>query len=512
MTRKISRRILDTACSFVLGTVLLSVASAASGTAPEKASDTSLRRFVSDHTAKVAGKAIRYRASVEEHILTDTDGNRTASVYTFSYERRDLPRSTERPVIFAFNGGPGSASLWLHLGLLGPVRVASTDSLTPTTVAPFRTVDNEDTPLDVADIVLIDPVGTGYSRMLPAAKPDQFLGVDADALATVKIIEQWLRDRGRMNAPKYLLSESYGTIRAAVVAKLLAGGPTATGTMNGITLNGLILLGPTFDLEMGASSDTAFATALPTLAATACFHGKGPANCTAESAVLAGRQFARGEYLATLFQGADADNRAREDVANRLGTLIGLDPKVVLTHDLRITTADYAKLLLSDQAKQLGMYDARYVFDNRASGGDPVADDPAMGSYVPGFVGAMDSYLHNSLGVDLKDEYRAIAFKDVNGRWDYGRGPGIPQQHNYAIELAVAMRRNPSLKVMIGNGYYDLVTTLGQAEYTTAHAGIAKSRLLYRYYPSGHMSYMGGVARKSLAKDIRDLVGDRPLD
>jgi carboxypeptidase C (cathepsin A) len=463
------------------------------------------RRFQSEHRGTFGGKSVRYRAIVAEHFITDPAGHRTASIFTTSYIRTDAPKGAARPVIFAFNGGPGSSSLWLHMGFVGPRRIAFGNDIKPETAPPFRLADNGESPLDVADIVLIDPPGTGFSRILPDGKPEQFYGVDQDARATVDVIEQWIRENGRWNSPKYLLSESYGTIRAAEVAKLLAGGPMETGRMNGTTLNGVILLGQAMDMSRGAG-DREYANALPTLAATACYFGKGSAGCTAEGQANAARTFIANGYVEALYAGSALPESQRTAIADRLSALTGLSRAFVLEHDLRVDTRAFARALLADQGKQLGAYDARYTLPLSPNGNDPVADDPAMGQYVPGFVAALNLYMREELGARLDMPYEAIAFRTVNAKWDYGYGPGVPVGRNYGEDLGVAMRRNPELRLMVGAGYYDLVTTLGAAEYTIAHSGIPADRTQFHYYESGHMPYLGKDARLKLARDVRAFV------
>jgi carboxypeptidase C (cathepsin A) len=480
----------------------------ASGAAPQASAADPFaqpRRFESEHRGTFGGTAIRYRAIVAEHFITDPAGHRTASVFTTSYIRTDAREGSPRPVIFAFNGGPGSSSLWLHMGFLGPRRIAFNNDVKPETVPPFRLADNGDSPLDVADIVLIDPPGTGFSRILPAGKPEQFYGVDQDARATVDVIEQWIRENGRWNSPKYLVSESYGTIRAAEVAKLLAGGPMGTGRMDGVTLNGVVLLGQSMDMS-GGSGDGQYANALPTLAATACYFGKGPAGCTAESQAAAARTFVRDTYLTALHAGSSLSEEERNSIAGKLSTLTGLEPEFILGHDIRVDPHTFARQLLAGRGLQLGAYDARYTLPLSPNGGDPVADDPAMGQYVPGFVAALNLYMRHELGVALDMPYQAIAFRSVNSKWDYGYGPGIPVGRNFGDDLGVAMRRNPQLKLMVGAGYYDLTTTLGNAEYVIAHSGIPPERTQFHYYESGHMPYLGKEARPALARDVRAFV------
>jgi len=465
------------------------------------------RQFDAEHRGVFNGRKISYRSRVEEFLLGPADGPAKASVFVTSYESVLPPGATQRPVIFVFNGGPGSSSLWLHLGFLGPRRVDMDDAGAPRTTAPFRMVDNPDSPLDVADIVLIDPPGTGYSTIMPGGKPEDFFGVDADARATVEIMRQWLRRHGRENAPKYVLSESYGTVRAAVVAKLLAGGPTATGTMDGITLNGVILLGQAMDLPRFPPNDDGIVHALPSLAAAACYHHKIASACTPASQAEQAREFVRDVYLRALYQGATLPEAERAAVARQLGALIGLTPEVVLTHDLRISAVTFAGLLLGQERRRLGMYDARYTLPAEVNGGDSVADDAAMGQYVPAFIGVWGDYARDVLKVRLDRQYEPIAFRTVGVRWDFGFGPGVMVgSRNYATDLAAAMTRNPHLKLMVGSGYYDLVTPLGLAEYTVDHAGIPLPATRFAYYESGHMPYLGAASRAQLAADLRHFV------
>jgi carboxypeptidase C (cathepsin A) len=463
------------------------------------------RRFQSEHRGTFGGTAMRYRAILAEHFITNPAGRRTASIFTTSYIRTDSPKAAVRPVIFAFNGGPGSSSLWLHMGFAGPRRIAFGDDIRPETAPPFGLADNGDSPLDVADIVLIDPPGTGFSRILPDGRPEQFYGVDQDARVTADIMEQWIRENGRWNSPKYLLSESYGTIRAAEVAKLLAGGPMETGRMDGVTLNGVILLGQAMDMGRGGG-DRDYANALPTLAATACYFRKVATGCTAQGQAEAARAFIAGGYLDALYSGSALPDSERRAIAAKLASLTGLPQGLILEHDLRVDTRLFARALLAGEGRQLGAYDARYTLPLSPSGNDPVADDPAMGQYVPGFVAVLNLYIRGELGVTLDLPYEAIAFRSVNSKWDYGYGPGVPVGRNYGEDLGVAMRRNPQLRLMVGAGYYDLVTTLGAAEYTIAHSGIPLDRTQVHYYQSGHMPYLGRDARSKLARDVRAFV------
>lgn len=461
------------------------------------------RRFVSRRNGTFGGTRVQYVASVEETFLHDEAGRRTASLFSTSYVRTGLPRDAVRPVVFAFNGGPGSASIWLHMGALGPRRVLYDDpvgpeEVHPRTAPPFRLGDNPDSVLDVADVVLFDPPGTGYSRIIGAGEAKQFYGVQQDARATAEFIQDWLRRHDRWNSPKFLVGESYGTIRAAVVARLLAGGPTETGRMDAVTLNGVVLLGQHMDFS-GASADYRPALDLPTLAAVAWYHGKVDRGPGLQAHVDAARAFAADDYLRALFAGSRLPETERRRVADRLAALTGLPPQFLLERELRVDAAAFAGELLRPEGRQLGLYDGRFVLPRRASGGDPVADDPAMGQYVPVYVAGLDRYFRQELGVRLDLPYNAIEFREVNAQWER-------MDRNHAHDLAVAMRRNPALRLFVGTGYYDLATTLGAAEYTVARSGIDPARVRYAYYESGHMPYIGEASRRRLAEDLRGFI------
>jgi carboxypeptidase C (cathepsin A) len=478
-------------------------AAAASGPQQTTASP---RRFESNHTGRFNGEQVHYQAIVAENFITDDAGKRAASIFTTSYLRTDVAKGTERPVIFAFNGGPGSSSIWLHMGFLGPRRLDFSNVLKPETVAPFHIRDNEDSPLDVADIVLIDPPGTGFSRVLPDGKPEEFYGTTEDAKASMEIMERWVREHDRWNSPKYIVAESYGTIRAAVVSRLVAGGPTETGGMDGFTLNGVVLLGQDLDARGSAAADIGYLNLLPTLAATACYHGKAPSGCTAETQVSEARKFASDEYLKALYAGTNLSSIEHDRIVARLAVLTGLPADFIRDNDLRVSASAFERELLKDRGEQVGAYDSRYTLPLQPNGNDPVADDPAMGQYVPGFVGSFNQYQHDELGVSIDENYDVISFRSVNARWDYGRGAGRGPDQDYARDLSIAMRRNPHMRLMLGAGYYDLVTPLGSAEYEIAHAGFPAAATELRIYPSGHMSYLGNDARHMLAGDVRAFV------
>jgi carboxypeptidase C (cathepsin A) len=505
MLETISRPLAARLVIFVLianGAIDIAVAQASDGQ-----ESTVPRRFETDHQAVLGGARVRYKAIVAESFLENAQGQRAASLISISYIRSNAPRGSNRPVVFVFNGGPGSSSVWTHMGLVGPRRVHFGDEVNPQTTPPFQIADNPDSILDVADVVLFDPPGTGFSRVLPDGKPEQFYGVMQDAQATVGFIEDWVTEHGRWHSPRFLMGESYGTVRAAVVAKLLAGGPLTTGHMEGLTLNGVILLGQSMNFGVGELS---YANGLSSFAATAWYHDKiDRGNRSLEQHVAESEAFAADQYVRALYAGARLGEADRIAIADRIAGLTGLSREFVLEKDLRISRREFSAELLRDEGKQVGSYDSRFTLPLKASGGDPVSDDPAMGQYVPAFIAVLNSYVRDELGVAVAEKYRAIEFREVNARWDYGAGPGSRPARNFADDLAAAMRRNPALRLLVGTGYYDLVTTMGAASYMLAHTDIPPDRVTKRNYESGHMPYLGGSSLQRLARDLRAFINEQ---
>jgi carboxypeptidase C (cathepsin A) len=268
----------------------------------------------------------------------------------------------------------------------------------------------------------------------------------------------------------------------------------------------VILLGQAMGGDTGEAS---FANSLAALAATAWYHGKvDQATRTLQEHVADAQSFASGEYLVALYAGSRLAADERQRIAERIAGLIGLPASLVLENDLRVSADTFSTALLADRGQQVGKYDSRFVLPLAASGNDPVADDPAMGQYVPGFVAALNMHLRDEVGARLEEPYLPIEFRKVNSRWDYGSGPGVPTRGEYAKDLAVAMRRNPSLRLFVGTGYYDLVTTVGAAEYTVAHADFPAERVTLRNYASGHMPYLGAENRRQLADDLRQFINE----
>lgn len=474
--------------------------------APESAA----YRQVTHNRIEIGGHTVNYDAVTEESFLVDGQGKRTASLVSTTYLRTGHGTQPNRPVVFVFNGGPGSASLWLHLGLVGPRRVdldgVAGDGVNPPTTPPFRLVDNADSILDVADLVIYDPVGTGLSRILPDGKPEAFYGVEQDAQALADFIREWTRRHDRVNSPRYLLGESYGSVRAAVTARLLAGGPTVADGFDAMPLNGVILFGQFLNQESQSPDQTSLEV-LPSLAAAVWYHTPAAQRTdTLEQRVDAARRFAADDYLRALYAGSALSPQARTNIAARLSALTGVSTGDLLSRDLRLTAATLNQTRFAQEGRSIGVYDSRYTLARPIGSPDPVADDPAMGQYAPGFIAGNEMYLRKELGVALPRDYRAIEFRSVNARWDYGLGPGVPNAVDYTPDIAAAMRRNPAIRLFVGIGYYDLATPLGSAEYTIRHSGIDPARVEYHYYASGHMTYLGRDNRRKTADDLRRFI------
>ena len=468
---------------------------------PTPAASTALaapRLFVSTHRGVFGGTAVTYQVTAGDTLLKDPAGHPAAAMFNFSYVREGLKDSSARPVMFVFNGGPGSSSVWVHLGALGPRTVVMADVVHPPTTGPFHLRDNPLSPLDAADLVFIDPIGTGYSHLIGGGKPEEYYGVAEDARATAEFIVDWLNRNGRWGSPKFVLGESYGTVRVCELLKRLSGGPSAGGSLPGVTFNGAILLGTALD---HAGPDATEQSLLPTLAAIAWYHDKvDKSGHTLESFVREAREFAATDYGAALYAGNRLTEEARQSIAKRLAAFTGLSEGFLLEHHLRVSAHEFAQQLLHDQGLELGIYDARYVLPRDAAGNDPVADDPAMGQYAPAFIAAFHEYLRGDLKVTLSENYEVIAFRDVNARWNYGAG-GADTSH--AADLAAAMRRNPGMHLLVASGYFDLATPFAAAEHALTHVDAPLERVQFTTYESGHMAYLGVQPAQQFMKDLR---------
>jgi len=462
--------------------------------------------FVTRHQTRIRGRSVAYTAIAGETLLRNGRGQPTAALFSFAYIKDG--GAPDRPVMFVFNGGPGSSSLWLHMGVVGPRRVQLDREVNPSNTPPFGVVDNPDSLLDVADLVFIDPIGTGFSRIVGVGKPEDFYGVDQDAESIAQFIELWLSANGRWNAPKYLMGESYGSARAALLPRALMGGPTTySGVMRGITVDGIILLGSSLNGQ-GAGPGPARAAALnlPAMAATAWSHRRAEREgLTLSDFDAEVSAFAMGEYLNAVEKAAAGalDQTERAAVLARLARYTGVSADA-WPETLVLSTRAFSHALLAGQGLAVGLYDGRYTLPSAGDGGEPVADDPAMGRYVPGFVSAFHQMLAQDLKVRMDRPYGAIVWRDLLFGWNWKR-TGVPEGQSFAADLATAMRRNGDLRVLVASGYFDLVTTPAAAKDALQQAGVPADRTTIRDYESGHMLYLGNTAA-AFSDDVRALI------
>ena len=463
------------------------------------------RSFETRHEGSFNGQHVAYRCLAGETHLPGADGEPHASIFTFSYLADDAGPLESRPVIFAFNGGPGSASMWLHMGAMGPRRVVVPSDAGHAGNAPYPTIDNPLCPLDVADLVFIDPPGTGFSRMIGSAKPEDGWGLEQDADIVAQFIRAWLTTHRRWASPRYLCGESYGTTRAVAIASR-AGAGNGSLSFNGLGLISVVLDFHTVRFEPG--NPLADMCALPTYAATALHHGiADPGAEGAEAFLEAARQFAVNEYLPALVAGSRLPEARRRAVARRLSRFTGLSVPWLEGTRLRIEPARYRREVLRARGISLGRFDTRYTGPDHDAAGEVPDNDPASYAVSAAYVTAMNDHLTRALAVDWDRPYvnsNRAAGQKWNWRATQPEGASRwPAAVNVAPMLGRLMRENPALKVWMANGLYDLATPFFAAETTAAGNGIDTARVTMTYYPAGHMMYLHEPSLAALMADMR---------
>ena len=434
-----------------------------------------------------------------------------ASMFYVAYFKKGAP-AADRPITFLYNGGPGAATVWLHMGAWGPRRVVTLDD-SHTPAAPYRLVDNAYSLLDVSDLVFIDAPGTGFSRIAGKDKEKAFFGVDEDAYAFSQFILGFLSQYGRWNSPKYLFGESYGTPRSAVLVNALE-------TDHDVDFNGVILLSQILNFDLSPDSpqfnpgaDEAYITALPTYAATAWYHDRlaGP---KPELPVLLQQveQFATTDYATALQQGSELPPERRQAIAQRLSQFTGLPVDYILKADLRINGGEFEKMLQDPQGLTTGRLDTRFSGPSL----DPLSKesgyDPQSAAISSAYVSAFNDYVRVQLHFGGDRTYKSEI--SVGKDWDFDHQPpgsSDPQKGmmNVMPDLASAMKYNPQLKVMLLGGYFDLATPFYEGWYEMHHLQIPPtltSNIEYRYYPSGHMVYAHEASLKQMHDDVAGFI------
>jgi carboxypeptidase C (cathepsin A) len=465
------------------------------------------RAVATRHSASISGRTIPYTATAGTLTIRDVAGKPKASIFYTAYTADGAP-SSRRPVMFFYNGGPGSASLWLRMGSFGPMRLqtGNPESIRP---APFSFGANPDTLLGATDMVFIDAPGTGYSRALGDSKGSDFYGVDQDADAFSRAIIRYVTKFGRWDSPKFLFGESYGTTRSGALAYQLQD--------RGMALNGVVLLSSIMNYgRRQPGLDRDYLNYIPSYAATAWYHHK-MANppSTVEEAVARGRAFAQGPYAVALEKGQTIGAEERASIAHQMSALTGLTPEFIERANLRVDLSRFRKELLRNERETVGRFDSRYTgVDPDAAGESP--DYDASDTAISGaFIGTLNTYLARDLGYQTNMAYRASASEEDGFKWDWNhRAPGTRQPlqtPDTALDLAAAMRENPYLKVLSLNGWYDMATPFFGTEYDLNHMMLEPAQqrnLEFRYYPAGHMVYLNPDALHAMRLDVERFIYD----
>lgn len=457
--------------------------------------------FESTQSVNIKGKTYTLRTATGTHLLRDENDEPIAH---FGFTHYALPGGKNRPIIFAFNGGPLSASFWLHFGILGPKRIVINDP-EYTAPAPYEVVKNEFSVLDKADLVMIDPVGVGFSRPVGKAKWADFWGVDQDIRSIGLFIEQFLIQAEKMNAPKYLLGESYGTFRNAGLVKHLQD--------KGIAMNGVIMVSAVFELQhllFGPGDDTAYLIHFPTYAATAWYHNRIPGkNPNLESFLDEVREFTGEQYAPALLKGDQLTAPEKQAMAAKLASYSGLSTGYWLKADLRVTNQEYFQELLRDQGETIGRLDSRFTGINEDLLGQTAQTDPQSDAISPPYIAAYKEYLYGDLGVRKDWTYTTTAGSREGFKWDWKHEGNIQWNAQVAVstlpDMATAMKRNPNLKILILNGYYDLATVFYGVEHSINHMGLTpelKKNITMKYYEAGHMMYTHEPSMAKFKADV----------
>jgi carboxypeptidase C (cathepsin A) len=490
------------AATTVLGVLLFSSNIAAAAT-PAVVSMTGVpaEAVTTNHTGVFNRKTVAYQASVEPIAVTDALGKPGARVVGISYIATGVADEASRPVLFAFNGGPISPSDIVHMGLLGPKRVAIPDDVTADP-ATYKVTDNPYTVLDVADIVFIDPASTGFSRVASGVDPKSYFSVHADAQQVAQFIVEWSCKHGRLASPKYVLGESYGTNRTAAVANQLQKLPQP------VPLSGVILLGQALNIvefSQRPANIISYVVSLPTLAAIAWSHGKANLHGkTFDQFMDEVWAFSRTDYLTALFQGKILDPDKRRAIAERLADYTGISADYYLANDLEITKERYRRELYKDKNEILGQIDARYIGPAGEHAGDPA------GVITSAYEAAFKTYLHDDLGVANTDAYITKDPVEGFGDWEWdGTGTSPFADWPYAKLLSEVFAANPKFRVMIGNGYEDTQTTVGAAQYLVDRSDWPRDRVSLHFYQGGHTAYSVQASLKQIDDDIRALIAER---
>lgn len=449
------------------------------------------------HEIRIDGELVSYKATAGNLILKDEKGNPNASVFFVSYVKQGMEDSIKRPVTFCFNGGPGSSSVWLHLGAFGPKRVDLTDE--GDAMPPYTLIDNEFSILNLTDLVFIDPISTGYSQAIPREDAKKYHGYEEDIKSVASFIRLYITRFNRWESPKFLAGESYGTTRAAGLAGRLH-------DEEFIYMNGIILVSSVLNfqsIQFDAGNDLSYLMYLPSYTAAAWYHKKLSPDLQKDliKAVEESKNFVSNEYSQALFKGDLLTSDERQHVIKKISHYSGLSPQYVGNNNLRVNIYRFAKELLRDQRKTVGRFDSRFMGVDSDQAGETFEYDPSTEAIFGAFTSTLNYYMRNDLKWEKDAEYKILA--NISSQWDFSVATN--QYLNVTDKLKNVMVRNPHLHVFIASGYYDLATPFFGTEYTFNHLGldpIFQKHVDMHLYQAGHMMYNHYPSLVKLKKDL----------
>ncbi len=453
---------------------------------------------VTHHKLTVGGKTLEYTATVAQMPLKDAKGETEAHIFYMAYTLDGVKDTAKRPLTFAFNGGPGSSSIWVHMGAMGPrsVKLLDNGDMPP---PPFQLIDNEHTWLDATDLVFIDPVGTGYSRAKNADVAKRMNGVQGDLQSVGEFIRMYVTRNDRWLSPLFIAGESYGTFRAAGLA----------GTLleNGIAVNGIVLISTVLDfglLRPSGVNDVPYALFLPSETADAWYHKRLAPDLQKDlqATLKEVEGWAMTDYLAALNKGDDLSPSDRKTVVEKLARYTGLSQHYIDESELRIDSDRFRRELLRDKKLAIGRYDGRLTGPSPLDAGDRPGFDPSGTLVRPPFEAAFEHYISAELGYKTDMVYEVL----VDLQWDWGSTNRYAETTRW---LRDAFTKNPYLKVMNCAGYYDIATPYFSVEYNLSHAGLhpeMRKNIFFQHYESGHMMYIDRASKAKLKRDFAEFV------
>lgn len=470
-------------------------------------------RFTGEGSITLRGKEIPYHTVSEDNPFYDDEGKAIATIFSYSYFRSDVEDTKSRPVLFGFNGGPGTSSMMVHVGFLGTKRVKygeTDDGGIP--LPPYESCDNDQCLLDIADLVLIDPVGTGFGQLLDESKKDLFYGIEPDAEAILTFIQAWLARYNRWQSPKYLMGESYGCTRASTVAGM--GSLTGSDRAYSVAFDGIIMVGNTVTLGKHFRDQSPIrpvypaVLAFPTLAAVHWYHNN-PSDQTVEEFVEEAKQFADTEYLQALYQGRNLVGDARKHIIERVIYYTGVSEEYLEKRSLFLDDVEFRSQVARKKGRAVSRLDGRITRPLHKSGLSEEKwgprDDGAEGKYNPFFQSVLCGEVFPLLGIKNWDR------NFVNSHSLYANWNNDIKGQNTSVALSAAMRRIPTMRTFFVNGWYDICTQIGILYYTLDHSDFPMDRIFVKGYEAGHMAYLGEDNIQAVTDDMYKFIqGEDP--